>query len=84
MPQDIKDHVRYPEDMFEVQRALLAKYHVDDPVTFYNVRDQWTVPTDPTAASGDPAALLHHRGQAGRERHGSEFQLTSPNEGQQP
>ncbi len=26
-------HVRYPEDLFEVQRALLAQYHVDDPVT---------------------------------------------------
>jgi uncharacterized membrane protein (UPF0182 family) len=78
MPQDVRDHVRYPEDLFEVQRALLAKYHVDDPVTFYNVRDQWTVPTDPTAASGDqpPYYLVADKPLGNGTT--SEFQLTSP------
>ena len=78
MPKDIKDHVRYPEDMFEVQRALLARYHVDDPVTFYNVRDQWTVPTDPTAASGDqpPYYIIADKPEGNGTT--SEFQLTSP------
>jgi len=37
--------------LFEVQRGILEQYHVDDPVTFYNVRDKWTVPTDPYAAN---------------------------------
>jgi uncharacterized membrane protein (UPF0182 family) len=78
MPQDIKDHVRYPEDMFEVQRALLAKYHVDDPVTFYNVRDQWTVPTDPTAASGDQPPYYIIADKPEGNGTASEFQLTSP------
>ena len=78
MPQDVRDHVRYPEDLFEVQRALLAKYRVDDPVTFYNVRDQWTVPTDPTAASGDqpPYYLVADKPLGNGTT--SEFQLTSP------
>ena len=35
-----------------MQRALLEQYHVDDPVTFYNVRDKWTVPDDPAATTG--------------------------------
>jgi uncharacterized protein len=78
MPQDIRDHVRYPEDLFEVQRALLAKYHVDDPVTFYNVRDQWTVPTDPTAASGDQPPYYIIADKPEGNGTASEFQLTSP------
>ena len=78
MPQDIRDHVRYPEDLFEVQRALLARYHVDDPVTFYNVRDQWTVPTDPTAASGDQPPYYIIADKPEGNGTASEFQLTSP------
>jgi uncharacterized protein len=78
MPSDIMDHVRYPEDMFEVQRSLLAKYHVDDPVTFYNVRDQWTVPTDPTATSGDQPPYYLVADKPGGNGTTSEFQLTSP------
>jgi uncharacterized membrane protein (UPF0182 family) len=78
MPQDVLAHVRYPEDLFEVQRALLAKYHVDDPVTFYNVRDQWSVPTDPTATAGDqpPYYLVADKPQGNGTT--SQFQLTSP------
>ena len=78
MPQEMLEHVRYPEDMFEVQRALLAKYHVDDPVTFYNVRDQWTVPTDPTAASGDQPPYYIIADKPLGNGATSEFQLTSP------
>ena len=70
--------MRYPEDLFEVQRALLAKYHVDDPVTFYNVRDQWTVPTDPTAASGDQPPYYIIADKPEGNGTASEFQLTSP------
>jgi uncharacterized membrane protein (UPF0182 family) len=51
MPTDVRAHVRYPEDLFEVQRAMLAAYHVDNPQTFYNQSDKWTVPADPTAPS---------------------------------
>lgn len=45
-------HVRYPEDMFKVQRKLLASYHVTDPHAFYGQQDFWLVPADPT--QGDP------------------------------
>ena len=31
MPKDIAAHVRYPQDLFEVQRELLARYHVTNP-----------------------------------------------------
>ncbi len=44
-------HLRYPEDMFKVQRDLVAKYHVTDPGTWYQNSELWRVPADPTVAS---------------------------------
>lgn len=49
-------HLRYPEDMFKVQRDLLAKYHVKDPQTWYQNSDLWRVPADPTAVAANDAA----------------------------
>ncbi|MFL6023916.1 MAG: UPF0182 family protein [Marmoricola sp.] len=51
IPQDLLAHFRYPEDMFKVQRSLLAKYHVLDPKTFYEGNDQWEIPEDPTIST---------------------------------
>ena len=44
---DLRAHFRYPEDLFKVQRELLTKYHVDNPVQFFNTEDFWKVPDDP-------------------------------------
>ncbi len=46
--KDLSAHFRYPEDLFKVQRSLLAKYHVTDPQAFYSAQDFWKVPADPT------------------------------------
>jgi uncharacterized membrane protein (UPF0182 family) len=46
--QDLIEHLRYPEDLFKVQRNLLARYHVSDPLIFYGGQDNWKVPFDPT------------------------------------
>ena len=46
---ELRNHFRYPEDMFKVQRNLLAKYHVSDPGVFFNNDAFWSVPEDPTA-----------------------------------
>jgi uncharacterized membrane protein (UPF0182 family) len=45
---ELREHFRYPEDLFKVQRELLTTYHVDDPVAFFNNDDFWQVPDDPT------------------------------------
>jgi uncharacterized membrane protein (UPF0182 family) len=45
---ELMAHVRYPEDLFKVQREILARYHVTDPGTFYGSNDLWKVPADPT------------------------------------
>ncbi|NEE28103.1 COG1615 family transporter, partial [Streptomyces sp. SID7982] len=48
IPQELMDHLRYPQDLFKVQRELLTRYHVEDPAQFYSGSDAWQVPDDPT------------------------------------
>lgn len=48
MPTEIEAHIRYPQDLFKVQRTVMTRYHVTDPATFYNGTDFWIVPFDPT------------------------------------
>ena len=50
MDADLLSHVRYPQDIFKVQRTILSRYHVTDASTFYNGTDVWNVPFDPTVA----------------------------------
>lgn len=51
MSGDLLSHVRYPTDMFKVQRELLATYHVTDPGAFYSDEDAWRTPADPVSSS---------------------------------
>lgn len=51
-------HLRYPEDLFKVQRDLLAQYHVTDATAFYSGQDFWRVPTDPTGDGDQPPYYL--------------------------
>ncbi|MFB7025991.1 MULTISPECIES: UPF0182 family protein [unclassified Streptomyces] len=50
---DLLEHLRYPQDMFKVQRELLTRYHVTDPAQFYSGSDAWQVPDDPTNKDGN-------------------------------
>jgi uncharacterized protein len=47
IPPALLQHMRYPEDLFKVQRDMLATYHVQNPETFYYGSDKWLVPQDP-------------------------------------
>jgi uncharacterized protein len=51
IPADLKDHLRYPQDLFKVQRQILANYHVTDPGTWYSNSNLWEVPNDPVVVS---------------------------------
>ncbi len=46
MPAPIRVHLRYPEDLFRVQALMYAKYHMQDPVVFYNKEDLWQQPRE--------------------------------------
>ena len=48
MPEAVEQHVRYPQDLFKVQRFTMSRYHVTDADTFYNGTAVWIVPFDPT------------------------------------
>ena len=75
---ELQAHLRYPEDLFKVQRALLAQYHVNDPVTFFSTSDFWDVPLDPnpTASSFQPPYYIVAKDLATGDSSAS-FQLTS-------
>jgi len=49
IPEELTDHLRYPEDLFKVQRFQLARYHVTDPSDWYQSNNRWEVPEDPYA-----------------------------------
>ncbi|MEV4945245.1 UPF0182 family protein [Streptomyces sp. NPDC053755] len=49
----LMQHLRYPQDMFKVQRELLTRYHVTNPAQFYSGSDAWQVPDDPTNKDGN-------------------------------
>jgi uncharacterized membrane protein (UPF0182 family) len=53
IPGYLLPHLRYPPDLFEVQRQILAKYHVQNPQSFYGGQNFWTVPNDPTGNTGN-------------------------------
>ncbi|MFM6941088.1 MAG: UPF0182 family protein, partial [Candidatus Planktophila sp.] len=46
--RDLMSHIRYPEDLFRVQRDILASYHVKSAAAFYGGQDFWRVPSDPS------------------------------------
>lgn len=55
---DLLAHFRYPENLFQVQAAQFANYHVTDSNVFYQKQDFWQVPTDPTTLSSTTPSPL--------------------------
>jgi len=51
MPEDIRNHIRYPKDLFRIQAQLYSTYHMRDPVVFYNKEDLWNIPNENYAGS---------------------------------
>jgi uncharacterized membrane protein (UPF0182 family) len=45
---ELRQHLRYPNDLFKVQRDILSRYHVRDAQAFYGGQDFWNIPNDPT------------------------------------
>ncbi|MSY36383.1 MAG: UPF0182 family protein, partial [Actinobacteria bacterium] len=77
--KDLMSHIRYPEDMFRVQREILSAYHVKTAAAFYGGQDFWRVPRDPSTfgsnASAQPPYFLTLQ-MPGESK--PEFALTTP------
>ena len=43
MPESLRAHMRYPEDIFLIQAKVFATYQMNEPQEFYNKEDQWTI-----------------------------------------
>ena len=54
--KDLMSHIRYPEDMFRVQREILSAYHVQTAAAFYGGQDFWRVPRDPSTFGANASA----------------------------
>jgi uncharacterized membrane protein (UPF0182 family) len=52
MPQDLQQHIRYPEDLFLIQARLYRAYHMDAPEVFYNREDLWQFPRELVGIDG--------------------------------
>jgi uncharacterized membrane protein (UPF0182 family) len=44
MPEDLRTRMRYPQDIFAIQTAMYATFHMTNPATLYNREDQWEIP----------------------------------------
>ncbi|UBK58290.1 UPF0182 family protein [Clostridium perfringens] len=53
MPEDLKEHFRYPQDLFELQSKVLTKYHVDDPIKLFTDEDLWDRSLDVVKHGGE-------------------------------
>ncbi len=56
MSDQLLEHIRYPEDMFRVQRDVLSSYHVKTAAAFYGGQDFWRVPRDPSTFGANAGA----------------------------
>jgi uncharacterized membrane protein (UPF0182 family) len=50
MPEDIRSHLRYPEDLFRIQSDLYTLYHITDARQFFSEVDPWEIARDPSTA----------------------------------
>lgn len=60
LPADLKAHLRYPRDLFDIQMTVYAKYHQTDPEVFFKQEDIWefsTLPYDGKLTRMDPRYL---------------------------
>ena len=73
----LRAHLRYPEDLFKVQRDLLTRYHVTDPQQFFNTQNFWRVPADPTQGQGAAAQPPYYIVAQAPGQEKPVFQLTS-------
>ncbi|MDP9402248.1 MAG: UPF0182 family protein [Actinomycetota bacterium] len=56
MSDELRSHLRYPEDLFRVQTNMYGRYHITAPADFYNASDAWNISQDPGSGSPTPGA----------------------------
>jgi hypothetical protein len=54
MPQSIRSHLRYPQDLFDIQAKMYQAYHMIDGQVFYNKEDLWTIANEKYSGKVQP------------------------------
>lgn len=54
MPATLRQHTRYPEDLFRLQSQVYLRYHIRDARAFYQKEDQWDIPTEIFGSAEEP------------------------------
>ncbi len=79
MPETLRNHIRYPQDLFEIQVERYRRYHQTQPQVFYNNEDLWTRPQEQYAGRQqrmEPYYILTDL--PGQDASGLEFMLMMP------
>ena len=79
MPERLRNHIRYPQDLFEIQVERYRRYHQTQPQVFYNNEDLWTRPQEQYAGRQrqmEPYYILTDL--PGQDAAGLEFMLMMP------
>ncbi len=58
MPEDLRRHIRYPDELYRIQATLYTTYHMEAPVDFYHREDQWQIPAV-TKSDGSTPFMRH-------------------------
>lgn len=77
MPESLREHLRYPVDLFKIQSDIYSTYHMKDPVVFYNREDVWNIPEENYSGNTikmEPYYIMNNL--PGKE--GAEFILMTP------
>lgn len=81
MSADLLSHVRYPNDLFKVQREVLGRYHVTDAGAFYSNEDAWKTPADPVSTAAVTArATAENADEGGRAGNAQQAQRQLPDQ----
>jgi uncharacterized membrane protein (UPF0182 family) len=63
-PAELREHWRYPEDLFRVQTNMWGRYHIDNPAEFYERTASWSVAQDPGQGTGGAGTTVQPQTQA--------------------
>jgi len=77
MPEALRKHIRYPQDLFKIQSNIYSTYHMDDPVVYYNREDVWAIPQENYQGSTIPVEPYYLMNQLPGEKE-AEFTLMTP------
>jgi len=68
LPDSVRVHLRFPEDLFKIQTTMWGRYHIDDPQSFYDPTNGWDIAKDPGTSVGavPSTAVVNAQGQTVR------------------